>query len=321
MNALNYYLYEKSLSFNSNESVEDLDNCIVRFNEILERIEHEHKILLSPDTIFSSMIEKETSFFDWIFKGDGIEKQLLRTIVEQLPTIDYLDYKNQINSLNDPSNCSNDVLVCFYKCDEVFKSDFDLNYSREEIQNNSRRMFRENLFNLCIRNSNDILNANKFYLTCAKSISKFLDEAKYCFENLHFGLSVEENMRAVYTENQFKEIHIAKIIFHLKILDEYGLDIINEFRNRGEAIICDRIKIKGNLEGVFDDCSPEGDSSRASRLSLNFKDNTDDLITIRCSPHTKYFSAGNHYRIYFGLPNDSIANGKKIPIGSIGRHL
>lgn len=130
-------------------------------------------------------------------------------------------------------------------------------------------------------------------------------------------------MKSVYNDNQFLETHIDKVIYHLKILNEDGIKIIEENRNQGERKICEIIQIVGRKTGadIFDECTPEGDSEKAKRLNLPFLNNQSKEMEIRCSPHIKYYYSNYHYRTYFGLPIESIANGKKIPIGSIGKHL
>lgn len=324
---LNYLLYDKSFDFQFNEKEELLTDTIIRFNEMLEYIEKENKILSSTGDFFAYEVETGKTFFDWLFEEDDTERQLVRSFIETLPTIERDAYEEALSYFKEDRNCSYNTLICFFYCDNVFKKELNLNYTRSEILARSKTFYRDNLYNILIREEKEFINAKKFYLICVNSITTFLKEAKVCFENLHFGLDVETNMRNAYNDNQFAETHIDKVIYQLKVLNEYGLEIINNNRNQGERRICEIIQIKGRLTGadIFDACSPEGDADDALRLNLPFKNNSDnsqeEKTIIRCSPHIKYYYANYHYRTYFGLPINTIAQGTKIPIGSIGEHL
>jgi hypothetical protein len=327
MISLNYLLYDKSFDYKNNEKQESLLETIIRFNGMLEYIEKENKILSSTGEFYYFEVEKGKTFFDWLFEAEDTEKQLVRSFIEKLPTIDKDAYDKALSYLKNEKNCSYNALVCFFYCDNVFQNEQKIKTDRKKFLSDSKTTYRDNLFNILIRERREFNNAKKFYLNCSNSIKAFLENATDCLDNIYFGTDVEKNMSGAYTDNEFIGIHIEKVIYHLKILNEYGLEIINNNRNQGEKKICEIIQIKGRLTGgeIFDACSPEGDAEDSSRLNLPFKNTAynskNKEIIIRCSPHIKYYYANNHYRTYFGLPTEFIAQGNKIPVGSIGKHL
>lgn len=327
MISLNYLLYDKSFDYKNNEKQESLLETIIRFNGMLEYIEKENKILSSTGEFYYFEVEKGKTFFDWLFEAEDTETQFVRSFIETLHTIDREAYQESLSQFKENKSCSYNTLICFFCCDEAFKKDLNLDYTRSEILEKSKTSYRANLYNVLIRDQKEFKNAKKFYLNCSNSIKAFLENATDCLDNIYFGTDVEKNMSGAYTDNEFIGIHIEKVIYHLKILNEYGLEIINNNRNQGEKKICEIIQIKGRLTGgeIFDACSPEGDAEDSSRLNLPFKNTAynskNKEIIIRCSPHIKYYYANNHYRTYFGLPTEFIAQGNKIPVGSIGKHL
>ena len=150
------------------------------------------------------------------------------------------------------------------------------------------------------------------------SIKKVTDYEAFmqsCFINSRFAKGILSEMKHIsnFSDNT-KEITKA-----LGILNDHAVKLYQQYSTRLEEAM--RI-LSARLQR---ECAPDPKHSEDLIFTFTYSENIEgDKVAktkdIECSPHLKLLHSGSNLRIYFYWCDNAIEDGKKVLVGSIGRH-